>query len=110
MIKKAFIILSGITLLCSGCGYNPSEAAALTQSNVKNPHQICEMPDGRVLYCIEIVRPQTFMNSNYNHFVYYFGTNDVKTVSVNSAVKYGKTTINKVIVLDGKEYELVPNK
>ena len=104
MIKNAFIILTGITLLCSGCGYEPAQAKSLTQSNAQNPQQVCEMPDGRILYCIEVVRP----DGCYSHYVYYFSGNDTKTVSVNYSVPQGKTSRNEVIVLNGKEYNLVP--
>jgi len=68
-----------------------------------NPLFILTMPDGRDLYRITIV-------NNYScndHYVYFFGTNDTKTVSVNYSVPQGKTRSNRTIVVDGVTYQSV---
>jgi hypothetical protein len=63
------------------------------------------MPDGRALYRIGISHA-----SGYMHYIYFFSTNDTKTVSINREVRTGKTGHNQTIVLDGETYQLVPQK
>ena len=96
-------MLALAVLFAAGCEPTPQdirEVQAENQDMVQHPSTIATMPDGRVLYCIKI----HYIGYGH-HFVYYFGTNDTKTVSVNYIVQSGKTSHNQTIVLDGKTFK-----
>lgn len=82
------ILLLIPTLIFTGCD-GPAIVNKNNQYAAEHPTEICVMPDGRHLYAFSI---ETVQN-NY-HYIYYFGTNDTSTVSVNYS--------------DGKNYQLVP--
>lgn len=92
-----------ILILCliAGCGRDETERNQATDYSVNHPAKVVTLPDGRILYCIVIAK--SF--SEHDHYIYYFSTNDVNTVSVNYLVPVGKTHINKTIVLDGITYK-----
>jgi len=98
-MKRTLPILLLIpTLIFTGCD-GPAIVNKNNQYAAEHPTEICVMPDGRHLYTFSI---ETVQN-NYHH-IYYFGTNDTSTVSVN----YSCNKHNNVIVVDGKNYQLVP--
>jgi uncharacterized protein YcfL len=101
-MKKLIIPLLLLAGLIVGCD-SPEKAKAFNQSSVNNPEFVAKMPDGRSLYCVQIDRAEL---AHY-HYVYYFGNDDVKTISINSEIKSGKTSYNEVIVVNGREYHLV---
>lgn len=101
---KTILLLILLLVGLTGCVKSETEHNAVNQINAANPKKVCTLPDGRVLYRITVENP------NYNHYVYFFSTNDTTTVSVNYAVPQGKTSRNQTIVLDGETYQLVPQK
>lgn len=58
------------------------------------PYKIGEMPDGRVLNCIEVDNP----DASHIHFVYFFSDKDTNTVTTNYSVSNGKTTRNECLI------------
>jgi uncharacterized lipoprotein NlpE involved in copper resistance len=100
---KSVITLLLAALILTGCK-NSAERSALTQQSAANPEKVCTMPDGRTLFCITVNRV------NYDHYVYFFSSNDTKTVTVNFNVPQGKSSRVETIVLDGETYLLVPKK
>jgi hypothetical protein len=101
---KTFYTLILACVLLTGCVKSPEERAKTTQFNAEHPVKVCSMPDGRNLYRITVDNP------NYDHYVYFFSTNDTTTVSVNYGVSAGKTSRNMTVILDGQEFNLVPVK
>ena len=101
-MKQLLFILPVLTLIV-GCSRNEAERQILTSTSVRNPDVVATMPDGRILYRITVAG----ITSTYNDYVYYFGSNDTKTISVNYRIPQGKTTINRTIVLDGVTYQAV---
>lgn len=96
-----------LILLAAGCSSVPEESdLTKNQRSIQNPKLVAKMTDGRNLFRIVIQSESHW----YPHYVYYFSTNDLKTISVNYAEREGKITVNKTIILDGKEFELVPKK
>lgn len=104
MFRQLTIIgcLMGLIVL-AGCD-NQQQAQAKTDYDAQHPTHVTTLPDGRELYMIVIHWP----GGAYDHYVYYFGTNDTKTVSVNYQVSQGKTTRTQTIVINGETYSLVP--
>lgn len=98
---KTFYTLILACVLLTGCK-SDAERKAVNQFNAAHPDIICTMPDGRMLYRITLDQP------NYDHYVYFFSTNDTTTVSVNYGVRAGKTSRNMTVILDGQEFKLVP--
>lgn len=98
------LILAGALLFTNGCGKTPAERAAVNQFNAANPERVTALPDGRILYRITVDNPKN------DHYVYFFSTNDTKTVTMNMVVSAGKTHRIQTIVLDGQEFNLVPVK
>jgi len=94
--KTILLIIAVAFLSIFFVGCDDENAARFNESSAENPQFIVTMPDGRSLYCIEI---ENTNSSNY-HFIYYFGTNDTKTISVNHYVQSGKTGHNNVSVLN----------
>lgn len=92
-----------VVLVLTGCK-DDAERRATTQQNATNPEKVCTMPDGRTLFCGTVDRP------SYDHYVYFFSTNDTKTITVNYNVPQGKSSRVQTIVLDGETYMLVPQK
>lgn len=100
-MKTIYLIILSVLVLC-GCTRTEAERAAVTQHNAENPVKVCTMPDGRILYRITIDR------NDYDHYVYFFSTNDTQTITVNRLVPSGKTRRNQTVILDGETYQLVP--
>lgn len=98
--------ITSLALLCAvcflGCGPAPQEQIQLTENSFKNPKFIGEI-NGRKLY-----QSQYIFGPHHTqvHYIYFFSNTNL--VSVNYSKMQGKTTVNKVIVIDGKEFELKP--
>lgn len=106
-VARIVMYVSIIFTLCLifGCERSSQEQHALTQQSAENPKYILTMPDGRNLY--RIVVAADF--EDHDHYIYFFSTNDVNTVSVNYSVRRGKTSFNQTIVIDGVTYQAVTN-
>ena len=104
-MKHLFTFMLAVGLLfVNGCGKTPAERDAVNQYNAANPRKITTMPDGRILYRIMVDNP------DYDHYVYFFSTNDTNTITINHTVPAGKFNRIQTIVLDGQEFNLVPVK
>lgn len=102
-ILTVAILGLSLLLLCNGCGRDPQEQKALTQQSANEPQYVLTMPDGRNLYCITIAKE----SETYDHYVYFFSTNDLTTVSINRNLRVGKVTFNQTIVIDGVTYQAI---
>ena len=100
MKNTCLALLCAVSLL--GCGPAPQEQIQLTENSFKNPKFIGEI-NGRKLYQSQYVFGH---HVTHVHYIYFFS--DTNLVSVNYSETQGKTTVNKVIVIDGKEFELKP--
>ncbi len=101
-MKQIFLLLP-VLLVLIGCGKSTDEQFLETKRSADAPLFILTMPDGRNLYRITVANN---FSSN-DHFVYFFSTNDTKTISVNYSVPQGKTHVNRTIVVDGVTYKAV---
>jgi hypothetical protein len=99
--KTTFLaIISCLALI--GCGPEFHEQVQITENSFKNPKFIGEI-HGRKLYQSQYVFGPY---PNAVHYIYFFS--DTNLVSVNYPETQGKITVNKTIVIDGKEFELKP--
>ena len=100
--KLTIIFLCALGFFGAGCGLSPVEQVQLTKNSFQNPTYIGEI-HGRKLYLSKYVFGS---HPNAVHYIYFFS--DTNLVSVNYPETQGKTTVNKTIVIDGKEFELKP--
>jgi hypothetical protein len=101
-----YTLLLCVGLTLTGCMPTPEEIKSHNTNEKNSPQVVEQMPDGRTLYCMEILNPR---DPFHRHFVYYFGTNDTRTVSENYQVPAaGKSTYTQTIVIEGKEFILTP--
>ena len=100
--KLTLVFLCALGFLGTGCGPSPVEQVQLTKNSFQNPTYIGEI-HGRKLY-----QSQYVFGSHHSsvHYIYFFS--DTNLVSVNYSERQGKTTANRTIVIDGKEFELKP--
>jgi hypothetical protein len=107
-MKNYLLLFSVVALLIlAGCVRDPVEINAQNQASAQCPTVMCTMPDGRTLYCIKINNVQ----DTHYHYIYYFGTGDTNTGTINHSVTAGKSSYNEaIIVMDGVSYKLVPVK
>ncbi len=101
---KQFIVLFSLMLLVACSPTDPTAITSQNQMNLQNPNVVGTLPDGRVLYHVAI---SINGYAPHDHHVYYFGTS-ASTVSINYNVPAGKSTRVQTIVIDGKEFQLVP--
>jgi hypothetical protein len=99
---KLFSTLTLTLLLFTvGCDQSSQEAVEFKlQVDNKNPHMILvttNTPKGS-LYRMRI----NTENEYYPHYVYFFDNSDALTV--NALRRVGKTTVNEVVIINGKEY------
>lgn len=95
--KTLTILLAIITVIVFGCEVSKQDIDNINATNINNPELVCKANDGRILYRVEIKIP-----NERSHYMYYFGTNDTSTISVN----YSTGNINEVFIIDGKTYKL----
>jgi hypothetical protein len=99
-LSKLFSTLTLTLLLFTvGCDQFSQEAVeSKLQRDNKNPHMILvttNTPKGS-LYRMRI------NTENDPHYVYFFDNSDALTV--NALRRVGKTTVNEVVIINGKEY------
>jgi hypothetical protein len=88
--------------LLVGCDENLERDATIhNEYNFKHPEYVGKMPDGRELKRIKVANAHL-----YDHYIYFFSTNDMTTLSVNTSVHSGKTTRLETIIIDGQNYNL----
>lgn len=100
IIAFYFALVVMTMFLLVGCE-GSSEIQSENAKNLQNPELIGTNNAGLPLYRVAIYKA----NFGY-HYIYYFGTNDTTTISVN--YRSGKTS--QVIVIGNQAYQLVPVK
>lgn len=87
------IILAG-TFILAGCD-SQEQLASQNNTNAAHPVLMANMPDGRKLFCIEIRNA----DDQRTHYIYYFSTNDTKTISDNYTAGSGKSAHGQTVVI-----------
>lgn len=88
------LLLAASILLC-GCDENYTGKTPVQPNSISKPGFVADFSDGRKLYRIII---QT-NGESHEHFVYFFSKPGQDVVTINQAVRAGKTTANTTTVI-----------
>ena len=94
-MKNIILILA--LVVAAGC-MSEQQANQQTERNFSNPELVSEnTPKGRLWRAV-VCNPR-----EANHYVYWFD-NSTNSVTVNYVERHGKSSLNRVIVIDGVPY------